>query len=491
MGPHHTLLVLDADAHARAARTHHLARQLEAHLGADAVVPGAGSVLVNAPLDALATWDAAPWSADGPDAPAAVVDIPTVYDGEDLASVAAAAGLTVQGAVALHSERVHTVELLGFQPGFAYLVGLPRELQLPRRPQPRARVPALSVAVAGEHSGIYPSATPGGWHLLGRAVGVRLFDVLRTPPALLTVGTHVRFVPVGEPSPGEAARSSEAGVDDLTPLNAKLRVIRSLGCVTVQDLGRPGGPRLGVPPGGAMDRGLLRACNAALGQAAGTPGLEVFLGQLTLEALQACRVAVDGRVHALGAGDTLTVNAEPPRACRCVALEGGVAVPLLLGSASTLLSCGLGGHHGRPLRRGDVLCAGGAAPSPLHMGLPTPDARPTDSTPLRVWPGPHGDRFGTDVWDVLGATRWEVSSTLNRVGTRLAGGALPRAGKDSALPVPMVRGAVQVTSDGTPVVLGPEHPVTGGYPVLGVMDPQDQDRFAQLRPGMTVRLQRA
>ena len=120
--------------------------------------------------------------------------VAVAYDGPDLEDIARLAGLSVGEIVTLHSSVEYTVAFIGFQPGFPYLVGLPPELVMPRLETPRARVPAGSVAIAGEYTGIYPSATPGGWRLIGRT-DVRLFDVSSESPALLSPGDRVRFVP--------------------------------------------------------------------------------------------------------------------------------------------------------------------------------------------------------------------------------------------------------------------------------------------------------
>jgi KipI family sensor histidine kinase inhibitor len=120
--------------------------------------------------------------------------IPVRYDGPDLAAVARDTGLPPDEVVARHAGGRYTVLLLGFVPGFAYLGGLDPALALPRRASPRRRVPAGSVAIAGEQTAVYPLDTPGGWHLIG-STGLRLFDPGRDPPALLRVGDHVRFEP--------------------------------------------------------------------------------------------------------------------------------------------------------------------------------------------------------------------------------------------------------------------------------------------------------
>ena len=126
-----------------------------------------------------------------PDAGRAWV-IPVCYDGPDLDWVAAQTGLTPEDVVRRHTARRYTVFLLGFVPGFAYLGELDPALVLPRRSEPRRRVPAGSVAIAGAQTAVYPLETPGGWHLIGRT-STRLFDPQREPPALLAAGDTVRF----------------------------------------------------------------------------------------------------------------------------------------------------------------------------------------------------------------------------------------------------------------------------------------------------------
>ncbi|VXB22125.1 5-oxoprolinase subunit PxpB [Nocardioides sp. AX2bis] len=135
---------------------------------------------------------------------AEVLEVPTVYDGEDLAAVASLTGLTQEQVVAAHTGQTWRVAFAGFAPGFGYLLGEDDRLHVPRRDEPRTRVPAGSVGLAGAYSGIYPTASPGGWQLLGRTDLV-LWDVDRDPPALLRPGVRVRFVDVGHRSGGAGA----------------------------------------------------------------------------------------------------------------------------------------------------------------------------------------------------------------------------------------------------------------------------------------------
>ncbi|MEY9966242.1 KipI family sensor histidine kinase inhibitor [Streptacidiphilus sp. MAP12-16] len=140
-----------------------------------------------------------------------VVQVPTVYDGADLAEVAGLWRVSVAEAVRIHAGCEYRVAFCGFAPGFAYLTGLPEQYAVPRHATPRTRVPAGSVALAGPYTGVYPGASPGGWQLIGRTE-LPLWDPDRDPAALLTPGTRVRFLAVepkgaepkaGEPGAGE------------------------------------------------------------------------------------------------------------------------------------------------------------------------------------------------------------------------------------------------------------------------------------------------
>ncbi|HSV65570.1 MAG TPA: allophanate hydrolase subunit 1 [Mycobacteriales bacterium] len=162
----------------------------------ESVVGAAGLLVLLDParcdLAALRRAAATPSTTDG--ARPVTVHIPVDYDGADLAEVAELSGLTIEQVVARHAVPTYTVAFLGFAPGFGYLSGLDPALRVARRDSPRQRVPAGSVAIAGEYAAVYPRDTPGGWRLLGRT-DVAMFDPDQDPPALLAPGTPVRFVP--------------------------------------------------------------------------------------------------------------------------------------------------------------------------------------------------------------------------------------------------------------------------------------------------------
>jgi KipI family sensor histidine kinase inhibitor len=169
--------------------------------GVTDVAPAARTVLIR--LDAARTSPAAVREAvatlrvderDRGDAGA--VTIPVRYDGPDLPDVARSAGLSADEVVALHTDAVWTVAFTGFAPGFGYLTGGDPRLTVARRETPRTRIPAGSVGLAGEFSGVYPHDGPGGWQLIG-STSLRVWDVNRPDPALLTPGVRVRFEAVG------------------------------------------------------------------------------------------------------------------------------------------------------------------------------------------------------------------------------------------------------------------------------------------------------
>ena len=124
------------------------------------------------------------------------VDIPVTYDGPDLAEVGKLTGLGDRGVISAHTEQLWTVVFAGFAPGFGYLAGEDDRLHVPRREDPRTRVPAGSVGLAGEFSGVYPRESPGGWQLIGHTE-LAMWELDRDPPALLHPGVRVRFVDLG------------------------------------------------------------------------------------------------------------------------------------------------------------------------------------------------------------------------------------------------------------------------------------------------------
>ena len=178
-------------------RLHAALRQL-APPGVVELVPAYRTVLIVAEPDRAGVLDelaAALPELELPPAEAVAgdtVEVPVRYDGEDLPEVARLTGLSAEEVVRHHTAPEYTVAFLGFSPGFPYLVGLDPALEVPRRDTPRTSIPAGSVGLAGNQTGIYPTASPGGWQLIGRTE-LKLFDPGRDPPALLAPGARLRF----------------------------------------------------------------------------------------------------------------------------------------------------------------------------------------------------------------------------------------------------------------------------------------------------------
>ena len=453
-----------------------------------------------------AVLSAPPDLTDAATRPGRLVSVPCVFDGPDLDEVAAHSGCSPDEVVTHLTAQPLTVAVMGFSPGFAYLEGLPAALaRVPRRDRPRPAVPAGSVALANGHAAVYPTATPGGWQLVGRT-GLSLFSVTEPPYAVLAPGDRVHFrlsaaddlvVPTAsEPPawspPGDARRVLEV----VTP---GLRAV-------VQDGGRRGVAAVGVPGAGPADPMSFALANALVGNPRDAGALELTRGGTRLRCLGPCHVAVVGaapevrvddaavpvgQLLPLAPGQVLEVRALR-RGCRTyLAVAGGLLGPLCFGSTASDELCRLGPG---PLERGRHLWAGVWAP-PLGDHLVAGAATELDAgepVELRVVPGPHPAWFWSDALARLGDVVFRVTPHSNRVGIRLRaerGDADLRVKHRGELDSQcMVTGAVQWPPDGDPVVLLPDHATLGGYPVLAVVATVDHGRLGQCAPGTLVRL---
>lgn len=487
------------------------------------VVAGARTVLVRTrrPVgrDLLADLSRRP-AADPAGHRVTEVTVDVVYDGADLAAVAAVLGTGEEAVVARHVATRWTAAFLGFAPGFAYLEPDVRGGEVPRRDEPRTRVPPGAVALAGRWSAVYPRSSPGGWQLIGRTDHV-LWDPAADPPAALTAGTVVRFravrpsVHAGLAGPGSAPRE-DGPVTTMAAATSALEVLGPGRLTVVEDLGRAGRQSWGVPTSGALDRGAAVRANRLVGNHRRAAVLET-LGDLVLRPTTDVVIALTGapapmtcedgsgvtsstpggRPVRVAAGTCLRVGLPAAGARAYLAVRGGIASPPVLGSRSTDLLSDLGP---RPLALGDLVPVGTDVQdsvalvdddAPLEVDVPAggmpADGVPTDEAAVvRVVPGPRDDWFADGV-ATLRSTRWRVTPDANRVGLRLDGGTVVRSRQDELESEPMVPGAIQVPPGGRPVVLLADHPTTGGYPVVAVVVTEDLDRLAQLAPGDPVR----
>lgn len=420
----------------------------------------------------------------GPTAPRRLLRVPVAYGGPDLPDLASDAGMPPEEFARRHAEAEYRVAFIGFAPGFAYLTGLPPALRAARLPSPRTRVPAGSVAIGGSYTGIYPSASPGGWRLIGQTT-VRLFDPDADPPALLRAGDRVRFEavrPSDLPSVPDRARPAPAG----RPL---LRATKPGLATTIQGSRGYGLGSSGVPAGGAMDPDALARANGLVGNAAGVPGLEIGLVGPELEVLAECAVALGGADFAaewngqpvatevawrMAAGDRLCLPRARAGARAYLAVAGGLERP---------------GRRAPPASRlaaGEILTAGSHPFGEGRRSEPPREPSIGDELRLRVLLGPEAGHFAPAELDRLSGP-WRVSAESDRRGLRLEGPSLSHRDASEIPPSGTVAGTIQVPGNGLPIVLGPDGPVTGGYPRIATVIGADLSLLGQAGPGAVLR----
>ena len=457
-----------------------------------------------------------------------IVEIPVIYDGEDMADVADLLGISVDEVVRRHCDAAWSVAFVGFAPGFAYLTGGDPIFDVPRRKVPRLSVPAGAVGLAGTFSGVYPRVSSGGWQLLGHTETL-MWDERADPPALLQPGDTVRFTPVRDAVSGGSASVSASVSDSVQVSQAPdsmsvsastpaLEVLRSGLLTTFQDDGRVAA-NMGVTGSGAADRTSSHLANALVGNPANTPVLEITGGGVRMRAIGSVVVAVTGASADVtitgsrqsqdsqgGSNGTFTPNspggcsgrtvlnasndaadrttiamqqpvllrdgdvlsiAPPTSGLRdYVAVRGGFGVATTLGSAATDTMSGIG------------------LPQPWPTDLPKP-GRPTD---LYVRLGPRDDWFTAAGLSAFLTQTWTVTAQSNRVGLRLSGAApVERTDTRELASEATPSGAIEVPTSGQPVIFLRDQPVTGGYPVIAVLEPESLDVAGQLPPGACVR----
>lgn len=499
-------------------------------------IPGARTVLVRfdprrvsaadlAQTLAATQVDTAPLSDTGE------VVIPVRYDGEDLDEAASLLGISAEELVNRHLAADWRVAFAGFAPGFGYVVSGDPLFDVPRRSSPRTRVSTGSVALAGRFTGVYPRESPGGWQLIGRTDAV-MWDIDRDPPALLSPGTAVRFERVRADALVGAGRVAATAPQDRNgddPAHARraverlavvgtgglgfgaagaagaVEVVRPSLQLLVQDAGRPGFAALGVSASGVADRRAMRDANRAVGNAATAAVLESVggavlrfhgggvavvtgaIGALTLTGVEGVvRPVVHGEPFATVDGDELSLG-QPDRGLRYViGVRGGVEAASALGSRARDTLADLGPE---PLTAGAVLAIGHEAPYPVEPeAVPRDLPASGDLVELDITLGPRDEWFTSDALEVLTTHEWTVTPRSDRVGIRLrgdvplersVGGELPSEGA--------VTGAIQVPPDGQPVLFLADHPLTGGYPIIGALTDGSLDLAGQLPPGVRLR----
>lgn len=270
----------------------------------------------------------------------------------------------------------------------------------------------------------------------------------------------------------------------------------------IEDLGRPGQARLGVTGSGAWDRGAHTLAQRLVGNPEDAAGLEILLGGVRLLATRRVTVAltgadasltIDGQsvpTHTpltLASGNVLALG-QPRSGLRSyLAIRGGLAGRRAFGSLSGGPVDGIGPG---PVRVGDLLAVGPEPEGlPVAVDVAAAAARSPGEVLLKALVGPRDDWFTAEALEILSGATWRVAPETDRVGTRLLGPELPRARAGELASEGLVRGAIQVPASGLPLVFGPDHPTTGGYPVIACVSGQDADALAQAAPDTVVRFE--
>jgi KipI family sensor histidine kinase inhibitor len=433
-----------------------------------------------------------------------LVTLPVAYGGAhgpDLASVAAEVGLPEDAVIAAHTRQEYRVYMLGFSPGFPYMGTLPEALRVPRLRSPRTHVPARTVALAGQQTGVYPVPSPGGWRLIGRTP-LRIYDPGREAPFLLDAGDRVRFAAVGERDYERQAPADEAAAAPPVPASPDFVVERGGLWTTVQDFGRPGYRRFGLPQSGAMDAVSLRIANMLVGNTQGAAALECTAPGPRLVATRKTAVAITGAdlsptvngrpasgwtAIPLREGDVLEFG--PPRAGQWayIGVHGGIDVPPALGSRATYGRASLGGYGGRRLADGDRFACGRHVAGTL-LRLPAP-FRPQvgGACMARIVLGPQDSYFTQAAVSALLDETYSPGIRSDRVGYRLDGPPLEHRSRAELLSDGLLPGAIQVPSGGQPIVIMADGPTAGGYPKIATVIRADLRLIAQARRGDPVR----
>ncbi len=436
------------------------------------------------------------------------VMIPVHYCSEDLTDVADYLGITSQALIARHTDHEYRVAFTGFAPGFAYLTSGSAGLNVPRRKTPRTRIPAGSVALAGEFSGIYPQASPGGWQLIGQT-DLAMWDLAREQPALLKPGYRVSFVDADKsPQTISLPTATAKPVTKNDQPNNGMRVLTTGLQTLFQDLGRAGQAAIGISESGAMDKKALYSANRLVGNEIDTACLEITQGGFSAQSDSELIIAITGApcdirlitqdqqeyrlatyqpIHLI-AGDKIKLGPTTAGVRSYLAVRGGFALFEVLGSCSfdTLANVGPA-----PLKIGDRLSINKTSKlSTLSLHEIPAITYPTaaETVVLDVILGPRTDWFTEQAIELLANQSWQVTAASNRIGLRLIGEqALTRSQLQELPSEGTCVGAIQIPADGQPVLFLNDHPLTGGYPVIGTVAEYHLDLAGQIPVNAKIR----
>ena len=444
-----------------------------------------------------------------------IVEIPVCYDEEfapDLHDVAEYTGLSEEEVIRLHLSKDYLIYMLGFLPGFPYLGGMDERLETPRLKNPRTKIPAGSVAIGGKQAGLYPSDSPGGWRIIGRTP-LKVFDQNREPACLYKAGDKIRFVKISKEEFFEIEKKESAAEEKCSSLGTKgnhnehyvcssgIKILDGGMLSTIQDLGFKGYQNTGIGQSGVMDFESYAYGNWLLENEKNAACIEATLLGPSIQFVLPCDFSITGgecsptlnevpvkmnQVVHTNAGDVLKCGYITKGLRTYICFKGGILVPKILGSRATNLKSKMGGLMGRKLQAGDELavgdCKGEKSSMPENPMLPAAG----EVLILECTKGSQFEQFSQEKVEQFQNTEYTVLPESDRMGIRFCGAGL-ECGKTDIISDAIPFGAVQITSEGLPVVMAADRQTTGGYAKIAAVKKHSMCLLAQAIPGTKVR----
>ena len=456
-----------------------------------------------------------------------IITIPVCYDevfGIDLQELSASLKLSIEEIIQLHTGKSYHVFMIGFTPGFPYMGTMDEQLITQRKTQPRLQVPPGSVAIAGNQTGIYPFATPGGWNSIGRTP-INLFDRQKENPFLLKAGDEVKFKAITR-NEFEKYGTSDALVGRVSiniptrPARAsdgKKKIIHIEQCgflTTLQNTGRIGYLQFGVSKGGAMDGFAAQLANALIGNAVEEAVLEITQSQHRFRFLQHAVVAFTGaglqpqtehtiiplNQSVFISKGTLVECKQPIPGFRLyLAVAGGFEADEFLQNSSTDLLVKAGGFQGRPLQKKDELKTR-IALTPLQKKLMSvlkegavvslnAIAPNTSTNTIHIIKGAEWNYMDDASKTILSEATFTVSPQSSRMGYRLKKEAFATSQACEIISSPVTQGTIQLTASGELIILMADAQTVGGYPRVAQVCAAELSNLAQKKPGDQIHFQ--
>ncbi|MFK7937207.1 MAG: 5-oxoprolinase subunit PxpB [Saprospiraceae bacterium] len=441
-----------------------------------------------------------------------LIEIPVSYapaDALDMKEVSRQTGLTPEEIIDLHTSKIYRVFMLGFLPGFPYLGTVDERLKVSRKQNPRLRVPPNAVGLAGLQTGIYPSAAPGGWQIIGRAM-IDVFDDKKEHPFLLRAGDRVKFIRwrtdslVCQEKPATPLFTHRQECLPLVRRNKLSSILKAGLHTTIQDNGRSGYQSQGVPVGGAMDKKAMQIANQLVENQPNTPVIEITLLGPKIQFHTATQIAITGanlsaKINGKAIEYYRTINIQqddilsfgfPKMGCRTyVAIRGEWEIKRWLGSASAASTNTVALTPDSYLKKGNQLIIKSLPFVQIKKTTPPNTIDYNSPFTIRVLPSIEFEQFPRRSIAHFFSQIHTISPDSNRMGYRLQTTLIDFSPPQELISSGVVPGTIQITNSGQPIILMRDAQTTGGYYRFLNVISEDLDRLAQAKPGDKIRFE--